>query len=253
MQETDQETADVGRDPRLYTELASWWPLLSPSSHYAEEAADVLPTLLAAPDAPPRTLVELGCGDGSLASHLKGALTLTLTDRSPAMLEVSRTVNPDCEHVPGDMRSLDLGRVFDLVFVHDAIMYAADEASLRATLATAWRHCRPGGAAVIVPDCVRETFAPATRHGGEDGPDGRALRYLEWTWDPDPSDYTFDVAFAFLLRERDQMLRDERDRHRFGLFPRAAWLAWIAAAGFTDESRIDPWGRDIFVARRPRL
>ena len=71
------------------------------------------------------------------------------------MLAVSRKLNPECEHVLGDMRSLDLGREFDLVLIHDAIMYATDSASVRASLTTAHRHCRPGGATLIVPDCVR--------------------------------------------------------------------------------------------------
>lgn len=122
---------------KMYAELASWWPLLSPPVHYVEEAADLLPTLMAAPDGSPRSLLELGCGGGSLASHLKAHLQLTLSDISPPMLAVSRQVNPECEHVLGDMRTLDLGRQFDLVFVHDAIMYATDEASVRATLAGA--------------------------------------------------------------------------------------------------------------------
>jgi SAM-dependent methyltransferase len=161
--------------PRLYTELAAWWPLFSPPSHYVEEAADILPGLLSATDSPPRTLLELGCGGGSLAYHLKDRLQLTLTDRSAQMLAVSGTVNPECDHVLGDMRSLELGRQFDRVLIHDAIMYATDPASVRATLRTAYRHCRPGGATLILPDCVKETFEPETSTGGEDGQDGRGL------------------------------------------------------------------------------
>src|SRR5262249_41183123 len=129
---------------RLYTDLAAWWPLFSPPSHYVEEAQDLFPTLLAAPDAPPATLLELGAGGGSLAYHLKAHLALTLSDVSASMVANSQRVNPECEHVIGDMRTLDLGRRFDLVFIHDAIMYATDETSVRATLATAARHCRVG-------------------------------------------------------------------------------------------------------------
>jgi SAM-dependent methyltransferase len=239
--------------PRLYTGLAAWWPVFSPPSHYGEEAADLLPELLAAPDAPPTTLLELGSGGGSLAFHFKHRLKLTLSDRSDQMLAVSRAVNPECEHVSGDMRNLDLGRQFDLVFIHDAIMYLIDEASLRAALATAHRHCRPGGAVVLVPDFVKETFQPSDDCGGEDGSDGRALRYLEWTWDPDPNDTTYQVDYAFLLREPDGSVSSDSDHHQEGLFPRASWLAWIRDAGFSSpRSRIDPWQRDIFVGKKPR-
>jgi len=233
----------------MYTDLATWWPLLSPPSHYVEEAADLLPSLLNATDSP-RTLLELGSGGGSLAFHLKQRLQLTLTDLSPEMVAISRAVNPECEHAVGDMRFLDLGRQFDLVFIHDAIMYLTDEGSVRAALATAARHCRAGGGLVVVPDCVRETFEPGTETGGEDAPDGRGLRYLEWDWDPDPHDHTFETTYAFLLREPNADMRVEMDRHQYGVFPRATWFQWLAEAGFPAESRLDGWGRDVFAGRK---
>ena len=36
-------------------------------------------------------------------------------------------------------------------------------------MSNAYRHCRAGGVALFVPDCVRETFVAETRHGGHDG------------------------------------------------------------------------------------
>lgn len=236
---------------RLYDELATWWPLFSPPLHYVEEVADILPTLLNAPAMRPETLLELGCGGGSVAFHLKRHFTLTLTDVSAPMLEVSRAVNPECAHLQGDMRTLDLGREFDLVMIHDAICYMTDEASLRAAFRTAYRHCRAGGAVVILPDNVAETFESRTDNGGEDAPDGCGLRYLEWTFDPDPGDTTCDTVFAFLLRDKNGRVKSDSDHHRFGLFPRAAWLDWLHAEGLPARSRLDPWNRDVFIARKP--
>jgi SAM-dependent methyltransferase len=236
---------------RLYRELAKWWPLFSPPIHYDEEAADLLPTLLSTTNERPSTLLELGCGGGSLAWHFKAHFTLTLTDRSSDMLAVSRSVNPECEHLLGDMRTLDLVRQFDLVLVHDAIMYMTEPADVHATLNTAFRHCRPGGAALFIPDHVKETFEPRTGSGGDDADDGRGLRYVEWSWDPDPSDNTFEAAYAFVLRDSDGTVAFDGDRHREGLFPRAAWLAWMTDAGFSASSRIDPWNRDVFVGKKP--
>jgi len=235
---------------KLYTQLASWWPLVSPPSHYVEEAADLLPRLMETPDATPSTLLELGCGGGSLAFHLKTHLRLTLSDISSAMLAESRRVNPECEHVVGDMRTLELGRTFDLVFVHDAIMYATDEDGVRATLATAARHCRIGGGLVVVPDYVKETFQPESSVHGEDGPAGRGLRFLEWKWDPDPNDNTFEVAYAVLMREADGSMKAEMDRHVEGLFSREAWLTWFNEAGFAPKCRLDACSRDVLFGRK---
>ena len=236
--------------PRFYDELAEWWPLFSPPEHYAEEADDFLRRLppITTPGRP--TLLELGCGGGSLASHLKARFDLTLTDRSPGMLAVSGALNPDCEHLVGDMRTLRLARQFDVVLIHDAIMYATDAASVRATLETAAVHCRAGGTVVVLPDYVRETFAPGTEEGGHDASDGRGLRYLEWCWDPDPNDDTYVADYAFLLRDVTGDVRVVHDRHVEGLFARARWFEWFEAAGLSAQSDIDQWGRDVFVARR---
>jgi hypothetical protein len=147
------------------------------------------------------------------------------------------------------MRTIRLDRRFDVVMVHDAICYATTIADLRATLETAAVHCRPGGTVVVLPDYVKETFAPGTDDGGEDASDGRGFRYLEWRWDPDPADDTYLVDYAFLLREADGSVRVVHDRHREGLFPRASWFEAFTAVGLRAENSIDQWGRDIFIAR----
>jgi trans-aconitate methyltransferase len=177
-----------------------------------------------------RRVLELGCGGGNNASHLKARFEMTLSDLSPGMLDVSRALNPGCEHVRGDMRTLRLGRTFDAVLVHDAVMYLTRERDLRAAVVTAYEHLRPGGVALFVPDDVKETWRPVTKHGGHDG-DGRALRYLVWSYDPDPGDTTTVAAYAFLLREA-QRTRCVHDRHALGLFPRATWVRLFEETGF---------------------
>jgi SAM-dependent methyltransferase len=244
-------------EPRLYTDLADWWPLLSAPAEYEEEAAIYVGALLSACAGAPRTLLELGSGGGNNASHMKRRFEeVVLVDRSPGMLAVSRALNPECEHVEGDMRSVRLARQFDCVFVHDAICYMTTEEDLRAVADTAFAHCRPGGAAVFAPDFVRETFRTGTGDGGHDG-DNRALRYLEWTWDPDPADDVYTVDYAYLLREADGSVQVVHDRHYEGVFPRAVWFRTLEAAGFTTavldihHEGIDV-DAEIFVARPRR-
>lgn len=235
---------------RMYDELAEWWPLLSPPEDYAEELASFQALIGANEDNQPRSLLELGSGGGNNASFLKHAFTTTtLTDLSPRMLEISRRLNPDCEHVVGDMRTLRLGRAFDVVFVHDAIDYMTNEADLRAAVQTVFIHCAPGGLALLVPDHVRETFEPYTEHGGSDG-NGRSLRYLEWCYDPDPTDHTVVSEFVFLLRDGDEQPTLERERHLSGLFQRDTWLSLLDEAGFTSTWHIDPEGRCVFLAHK---
>jgi SAM-dependent methyltransferase len=241
--------------PKLYTELASWWPLLSPPADYAEEAAFYRRNLVEACERPPRTVLELGSGGGNNASHMKAHLQMVLVDRSPDMLEVSRALNPECEHVEGDMRTVRLGREFDCVFVHDAIVYMTTESDLRRAIETAFVHCRPGGAALFAPDHVRENFRPSTDHGGHDG-ENRGLRYVEWTWDPDPGDTTYLVDYAYLLREADGSVNVQHDRYVEGLFARADWLRLLSEVGFHpsivpfEHSELDAGAYEVFVARK---
>jgi SAM-dependent methyltransferase len=231
----------------MYRDLARWWPLLSPSSEYDEEAADLLGRLPRGSSSRPLTLLELGSGGGSLAAHLKQQYRMTLTDLSAEMLAVSRTVNPECEHIQGDMRSLRLQRRFDVVLVHDAIMYAIEPADVRATLSTASLHCQVDGIVAVLPDYVRETFVSGTDCDGHDSADGRGLRYLEWRWDPDPGDNTYVVDYAFILRESDGTVVVEHDRHTEGLFQRADWLAWFEEVDLIPRIALDSSGREIFL------
>ncbi len=236
--------------PKLYTELAGWWQLVSPTEHYADEAT-FFAGLFRAGNA--GTVLELGCGGGNVAWFLKKDFALTLPDLSDAMLAESKKQNPELEHIEGDMRTLRLGRTFDGVLIHDAIMYLTSEQDLRAALLTAYEHCKPGGVAVIVPDFVAETFKPTTEHEGQDA-GGRSVRYLEWTWDADPDDTEVNNEFILVLKEGDE-LRVVVDHQIVGVFPRETWLGLLRDVGFEAETIEDPSGEgereEIFVARKP--
>ena len=222
--------------PVLYDELASWWPLVSAPSDYAEAATSYAGLLQQHCRPSPRTLLELGSGGGNNASHLKHVFqSVTLVDISAGMLEVSRALNPECEHHLEDMRSFRLGREFDCVLVQDAIGYATTREDLRSVAETVFLHCRRGGAGLLAPDFVTETFQAGTDHGGTDGED-RGVRYLEWTWDPDPSDQTYVVDFAFLLRREQAAVEVRQDRHVQGLFSTAEWLDVLEEVGFVSEA-----------------
>jgi SAM-dependent methyltransferase len=244
--------------PKLYRELASWYPLLTPVADYAEEAAFYRRLFEAHCRRPPRTLLDLGCGGGHNAAHLKTAFACTLVDRAPAMLGLSRRLNPECEHVLGDMRSVRLGRVFDCVLAHDAVSYMSSRADLAGAIATAFEHTAPGGVALLQPDFVAETFAPGTETGGSDA-GGRGMRYLEWRWIPEAGDETYRTDFACLLRDQGGAVEVIHDRHVMGLFPRALWLELIAAAGFEQlavpfaHSSYRGTGHEVFLGRRSPL
>jgi SAM-dependent methyltransferase len=239
--------------PLLYGELVPWYRLIDPPEDHADEAGSYRRALEAACPAA-ETLLDLGAGAGGNALHLKQRFRCTLTDLSPEMLELSREINPECEHIAGDMRTLRLGRTFDAVLVHDAVMYMTTEADLAAAIETAFVHTRPGGAAVFTPDCIRDTFDGGTTLLECDR-DGRSMRGLEYCWDPDPLDDTFAVEYVFVLRDGLDV-RVVHDRHTEGLFSWATWVRLLEGAGYrvgTFARPLDDEGAydEVFVCTRP--
>jgi hypothetical protein len=150
------------------------------------------------------------------------------------------------------MRTLRLGRQFDTVFVHDAVMYITTEEDLQAVAETAFVHTRPGGAALFAPDFVKETFGEKSELLAGDA-DGRSLRCVEWFWDPDPNDSTFVTDYVFALRE-DGKVTAHHDQHIEGLFARNTWLRILSSVGFSPESvdcALEDLGSEVFLCRRP--
>lgn len=237
--------------PLLYRNLASWWHLFSSPADYRTETRPFRRLLLSHGSAPANTVLEMGSGGGNNAFYLKKWFDMTLLDRSTGMLKSSRRINPECEHLEGDMRTTRLDRTFDRVFIHDAIMHMTSERELARALRTAFVHTRPRGATLVAPDCTRESYSSLTHHGGNDGKD-RSLRYLEWNFDPDPDDTRYEVHFAYMLRDARGRVRTHHDVHEFGVFPKSTWLRALRQAGFRARCIDDPvLRRDVFVGVRP--
>jgi SAM-dependent methyltransferase len=214
----------------LYDTLVSFYHLLDPLEEHADEAEELGSVLRdAVPDG--QRLLELGAGAGHGAHYIQTKFYhVTLTDLSAPMLARSKALNPECEHLVGDMRTLRLGRPFDCVLIHDAIAYITTPEDLSATAATAFEHLRAQGAALLIPDCVKETFVESHEdHAGDDAE--RSLRCISWSYDPDPDDDTHLTDFAFLLREYGEV-RAVHDRHVHGLFTTDTWVHVCEQAGF---------------------
>jgi SAM-dependent methyltransferase len=218
---------------KLYSDLIDWYSVIDPHEDHADEGEVFTAAYDRVIQPRAETLLELGSGAGHNAFHLKRRFRCTLTDINDRMLDLSRQLNPECEHVSGDMRTLRLGRTFDAVLAHDGIVYMLTRAELREAIETAYVHLRPGGAAIFAPDGVRDDFADATELL-EFNRGARAMRGVQWTWDPDPSDETVQTDYAFVLRDGVQT-STVHDVHVSGLFPRSAWLEILESVGFRVE------------------
>ena len=249
----------TGQQHRFYGDLAPWWPLISAPEEYAEEAAfaaSLLRTTTATAPGRRPTVLELGSGGGNNAFHLKAEFDLTLVDLSPEMVAVSERLNPECAHhvgrhayrPPGPRVRRGLRARRDRVHDHRGRPAPGGADRVRALPA--------GRGRVLVPDDIVENFASATECGGHDAPDGRGVRYLSWTTDPDPTDSTSTTEYAFLIREPDGTVEVAQDTHVLGLFSRELWIRVLTEAGFAARSVAeitteDHRPREFFVGVRP--
>jgi len=243
--------------PRLYDDLAWLWPLLSPPADYAPEA-QTLRTLIAshfgefAGDAPGRrlSLLELGAGGGHTLCHLADDFDCVAVDLSEPMLANCRRLAPGVETVVGDMRSLRLGRAFDVVLVHDAIDYMTTADEARAACATVAAHLAPHGLALIAPTYTRETFIDGEVADDGTTTDDEELTYFSYVHDPDPADDRFEMILLYLIRDRQtRQVRVIEDRHACGLFSTADWLSFSRDAGLTARpAGVEGLGGSLFVA-----
>lgn len=237
---------------RIYGDLAPWYTLLTAPSDYEEEALWYAARMREHAEREVRTVLELGCGSGANASHLKQWFDMVVVDLSEDMLRECRTINPELEQHQGDMRNFRCGRRFDAVFVHDAVSYLVSEEDVRATAETAAAHLEPGGVALFCPDDLYENFEPGIDCGGHDGPDGRGLRYLSWSV-AGPSEHTVVTDYAYLMRAADGTVEVVRDRHITGRLPKAVWLDSLKRAGLAakiielEHSEVEPGSHHVLL------
>jgi SAM-dependent methyltransferase len=222
---------------RLYKDLAYLFGLVTPRGDYAEEAAQWLAILREKLGPGKHKILELGVGAGHNLSYLTGEFEATAVDTSPEMLKLCKKINPGVTLQEGDMRDISLGRKFDAVLIHDAIVYMRSEDELTRAFGSAAAHLEEGGIFITAPDYYLDTFSGPRAEYCTRCDDARELTYIEYAHDPDPSDTTMEIIFTFFIREKGQ-LRIELDRHITGLLPRASWMKLMAQAGFAVEPKI---------------
>ncbi len=112
-----------------YESIADWRSVISPPSEYAEEAALYVEMIRGATPGP-RALGARQRRQQRLAHEAR----LCHDPRRAAdrmRRELSCVLNPECEHVAGDMHDVRLGCAFDAVFVHEAVIYMTTESPAR--------------------------------------------------------------------------------------------------------------------------
>ena len=100
---------------------------------------------------PPVSILDIGCGTGrDLAALARDIPDCWGVDVSPSMLKYAGTVHPDLHLQLGDLRSVRLGRSFDVITcLGSVLMYALDNADVQRAFDTFVAHAHRGTLLVL--------------------------------------------------------------------------------------------------------
>jgi SAM-dependent methyltransferase len=239
---------------RLYSDLAWLWPIWEDVEVYREESQLFARLIRKHAKIKVHALLDVGCGGGKNAFHLKRHFEVTGIDISKAMLANARKLNPECTFRPADMRNFELKRQFDSVLINDATAYMTTQRDLLKVFKTAYKHLKPGGVMITHPEECRESFKQNETTIWKAKTDDTDVTFIENQYDPDPKDSTYEKTLLYLIRKKGK-LRIERDFHVCGLFALDAWRGSLRKAGFrVSESRLRHAAKNIPVlcCVRPR-
>ncbi len=223
---------------RLYDDLAWLWPTFGSVEDYRRETEQICEWMREYVEGEINSVLDLGCGGGKNGFHLSQLGAITGVDLSAPMLAQARELNPAGEFIQGDMRSVDLGRHFDVVFVNDALVYMQTREDVRAVLHNAWRHLRPGGVMVFMVEISSDSFVQQrTRVTHTQPRPGCDVTIVEQDWRRNNDAESFELSFVYMIREGGD-LRVESDVHTWGLFPLRFWRGLPSELGFSVYEKI---------------
>lgn len=111
-----------------------------------DEVAQYLRTLIRKYHRGARSLLELGCGSGSMLKLLSQYYACDGIDLSQAMLKIARKKAPRAQLHQGDITDFNIGRRFDVIVCpFDTINHITSFASWKRVFQRAHVHLNPGG------------------------------------------------------------------------------------------------------------
>lgn len=214
---------------------------------YAAEAT-VIATLVRAAHPSARTILDVGCGTGEHALHLRrNGFEVDGLDLDHGLLAVAREKIPDARFFEGDMAGFDVGHRYDVVLcLFSSIGYLRTLDRVTAALRCFRQHLVTDGVIVIEP-----WFAPGVLHDGAGSTrlaetDGVRVERSSHTA---VEGHLSTLIFNYRIEDTSGV-RVEREVHELGLFTQAEMMASFQEAGLA--ATFDPQGltgRGLYMAR----
>ncbi len=241
-----------------YVALAAVYDRLMATDY--EARADYLLSLFACYGQPPRTLLDVACGSGSLtAALIARGVDVIGVDLSEDMLDLAREKCPEALLLCQDMRQLDLYDVVDgAVCTLDSFNHLASTADIGAVLARLRLFVAPGGLLIFdvnTPHKHREVLGDNAFVLEDDDV------LCAWQNRFDSRTCTVTMDLDFFIENDDGTYTRTSDTVRERAYTLATWNKLLTAAGFemlavlddmTNDPPCDTTERWVFVAKNTR-
>jgi SAM-dependent methyltransferase len=218
-----------------YSDLAWTEHIIAPPDEYTEETEPLINAIKEHSVNEVKTLLHLGCGAGGNDYVFKRYYQVIGVDISEKMLEIAKDLNPEVVYHHGDMRTIELGKLFDVVVVPESVDYMITENELYSAIMTAQKHLKPGRLFLVVAN-IAERFSQnnfvytGSREDIE-------ITLLENNYIPPYPGSTYEATLIYLIRRKGK-LEVYTDHHVLGLFKLQTWLDLLKKAGFDTINQI---------------
>ena len=232
----------------IYDRFVPLYDEMFAAKDYGEEAG-YLVEVIRRHDSTARSLLDVACGTGRHLEHLRREFEVEGVDVNPRFLEIARQRLPGVTLAEGDMRELDLGRMFDVVTVlFSSITLVRTVQAMERSIERLARHVAPDGLLLVEP-----LWEPEAHREGElklnvvDKPDLK----IAWVyanervgdlahWENHFLVATPDGVESFVEVNEAGLFTDAQYRHAFDL----------AGLPVVEWDPKGPCGRGLYVARR---
>jgi SAM-dependent methyltransferase len=213
--------------------------------------ADQLHEIAARESPGAKTLLDVACGTGAHLALLRRWYAVEGVDASEAMLEVARRRLPDVPLHQADMRTLEIGRTFDVVTcLFSSIGYITERDELAGTIGRLAAHVAPGGV-LILDGWVRPDAWNDDHHVSADVAEDGGTSVARVSFSRRTGDIT-EIEMHHLVRT-DGNVEYFVENHRLRLAPTVEYVAAVEAAGLRASVMPDYMPhRDRVVGVRPR-
>lgn len=214
---------------KAYTDLAWTESLVYPPAEGFKETELFINLIKENSRGNTETLLHVGCGSGIYDYNFKKHFKVTGVDISEKMLEIACERNPEVDYHHGDMRTIELGKIFDAVIFPESIGYMTTTTELKKAIKCANKHLKPGGLLLICTN-LKETFK-SNNFVYTGGKEDIEITIFENNYIPKDNDSIVEATIIYLIRNKGK-LETYTDIHILGLFDKKTWYSLLKEEEF---------------------